>query len=111
VAFICVLDRGYNWLAVNRAYANEFERIYGERPKGGDNLLALLRHMPAERREAKAVWDRALAREEFTTVDTFGDSARSRVTYELTYRPLRDRGGEMIGAYQFARDISERLKY
>jgi PAS domain S-box-containing protein len=109
-AFICVLDRGYNWLAVNRAYADEFERIYGVRPKAGDNMLALLRHMPEHRKDVRAVWDRALAGEEFTLVSSFGDAARARVPYELTYKVLHDREGRMIGAYQFAQNIAERVK-
>ena len=110
-AFICVLDRGYNWLAVNRAYADEFERIYGMRPKAGDNILAALRHMPEHRKDVRAVWDRALAGEEFTIIDAFGDVSRARVPYELTYKALHDREGNMIGAYQFAQSLADRLKH
>ena len=41
-AFIQVVDLDYRFLAINRASADEFERIFGVRPKVGDNMLDLL---------------------------------------------------------------------
>ena len=34
-AFVQVADLEYRWLAVNKAAADEFERIFGKRPRGG----------------------------------------------------------------------------
>ena len=41
-AFVQVADLEYRWLAVNRAAADEFERIFGVRPQVGASMLDLL---------------------------------------------------------------------
>src|SRR4030095_11426965 len=99
--FIQVADLEYRWLAINRDAADEFERIYGVRPKVGDSMLDLLASQPEHQAAVKAVWGRALAGEEFTAVEEFGDPARDRRSYEMRFNTLRDRDGHGIGAYQF----------
>jgi PAS domain-containing protein len=76
-AFVQVADLEYKWLAINRAAANEFARIFGKRPKVGDNMLDLLAS-PEHQAAVRAVWSRALAGEEFTEIGEFGDPARDR---------------------------------
>lgn len=49
-AFVQVVDRDFRFLAVNAASAREFERIYGVRPRPGDNMLTLLDDLPEHRR-------------------------------------------------------------
>ena len=109
-AFVQVADLDYRWLAINRAAADEFERIFGERPRVGDNMLDLLASQPEHQAAVKAVWQRALAGEEFTAIQEFGDPARDRRAYEMRYNTLRDRDGNRIGAYQFVYDVTERLR-
>jgi len=53
---------------------------------------------------------RALAGEEFTAVEEFGDPSRDRRYYEMRYNVLRDADGKQIGAYQFVYDVTERLR-
>jgi PAS domain S-box-containing protein len=108
-AFVQVADLEYRWLAVNRAAADEFERIFGKRPQVGDSMLDLLADHPQHQAAVKAVWTRALAGEEFTAVDAFGDPSRDRRFYEMRFNTLRDRDGNRIGAYQFVYDVTERL--
>ncbi len=109
-AFVQVVGLDYRWLAVNRAAADEFERIYGVRPRVGASLLELLATQPEHQAEVKAVWSRALAGEVFTEVGEFGDPVRDRRAYEMRYNTLRDRDGHRIGAYQFVYDVTERLR-
>ena len=109
-AFVHVADLEYRWLAINRAAAEEFERIFGKRPKVGDNMLDLLASQPEHQAAVRAVWSRALAGEEFTEIGEFGDPARDRRAYEMRYNTLRDRDGNRIGAYQFVYDVTERLR-
>ena len=109
-AFVQVADLEYRWLAINRAAANEFERIFGARPRVGDNMLDLLAARPDHQRAVKAVWGRALSGEEFTAIEEFGDPARDRRFYEMRFNTLRDRDGNRIGAYQFVYDVTERLR-
>ena len=109
-AFVQVADRDYRWLAINRAAADEFERIYGVRPRVGDDMLALLADRPDHRAAVEAVWRRALAGEEFVETAAFGDPGRDRRSYEMRFNVLRDEAGEPVGAYQFVYDVTDRLR-
>jgi len=105
---IHVADRDYNWLAINRAAADEFSRAFGRRPQAGDNMLALLADWPTHLADFKARWSRALAGEEFIEVHAV-DVCQQRRSYEMRFRSLRDANGVLIGAYQFVQDVTERL--
>jgi PAS domain S-box-containing protein len=109
-AFVQVADLDYRWLAVNKAAADEFERIFGKRPAVGTSMLELLASQPEHQAAVKAVWSRALAGEEFTEIGQFGDPGRDRRSYEMRYNTLRDRDGKRIGAYQFVYDVTERVR-
>jgi signal transduction histidine kinase/CheY-like chemotaxis protein len=107
-AFIQVADRDFRFLAINRASADEFEHIYGVRPKPGDSMLDLLADRPKHQADVRAVWQRALQGEEFTEIQQFGDPGQARRSYEMKFNTLRDRTGAIIGAYQFVYDVTER---
>ena len=109
-AFVQVLDPDFRFIAINRASADEFERIFGIRPKVGDSKLELLDNWPEHRAVMKAMWARALAGEEFTEIASVGDPSRDRRYYEMKFNTLRDRNGNRIGAYQFAYDVTRRLQ-
>jgi signal transduction histidine kinase len=109
-AFVQVADLEYRWLAVNKAAADEFERIFGKRPAVGASMLDLLASQPEHQAAVRAVWSRAFAGEEFTEIGEFGDPGRNRRAYEMRYNTLRDRDGHRIGAYQFVYDVTERLR-
>ncbi|MGY3345550.1 PAS domain S-box-containing protein [Bradyrhizobium sp. USDA 4459] len=107
-AFVQVVDLEFRWLAINKAAANEFEKIFKIRPQAGQCMLDLLTHLPIEREAMRAVWARALSGEEFTEIAAFGD--RERRHYEMKYNTLRNSKGERIGAYQFVYDVTERIR-
>jgi signal transduction histidine kinase len=107
---VMAIDLGYNITAINKANADEFERVYGTRAKVGDNLLTLLADNPDYLRPVKSAWSRVLAGEEVTLVEPRGDPARGPSSYEIEYRPLRDPTGAQIGAFQFASDVTARLR-
>ncbi|MEJ8826554.1 PAS domain-containing protein [Variovorax humicola] len=109
-AFVQVADLDYRWLAINRAAANEFERIFGIRPKIGDSMLDLLASQPDHQAAVKAIWSRAMGGEEFVEIGEFGDPARDRRFYEMRYNTLRDASGLRIGAYQFVYDVTKRVR-
>ncbi|MBI1684148.1 PAS domain-containing protein [Caulobacter hibisci] len=109
-ALILVADLDYRYLAINRASADEFEQVYGVRPKVGDNMLDLLADRPNHQAEVRSLWSRALAGEAFTTIHEFGDPAFDRRAYEIKFNILRDRDGRQIGAFQFVYDVSDRLR-
>ena len=109
-AFVQVVDSNFRWLAINGASAREFHRIYGILPKVGDNMLKLLEGQPEHRDAVRAVWSRALAGEAFVEIAEFGQPGRARRFYEMRFNCLRDGSGQLLGAYQFSYDVTDRLK-
>jgi PAS domain S-box-containing protein len=107
---ILALDLAYTVLAINKAGADEYMRVFGVSVRPGDNLLALLDGQPEQRAAVQALWHRALAGEEGTVIEAHGDPARDRPQYEITYRTLRDAAGNRIGAFHFVQDITQRLR-
>jgi PAS domain S-box-containing protein len=107
---IMAFDLDCNILAINQAGANEFHRIYGLRPRIGDNILALLADRPDQQEAARAALARGIAGEEVTFIAQYGDPARANPHYEVTFRALRNDAGERIGAFQFATDVTARLR-
>jgi PAS domain S-box-containing protein len=107
---IMAVDLRFNILAINKANAEEFDRVYGTRVRVGDNLLVLFADRPAQLHPMEAAWSRVLAGEEFTVIEQRGDPARAQSMYEIKFRPLRDHSGAQIGAFQFADDVTERLR-
>lgn len=107
-AFIQVADTNYHWLAINKASADEFERIFGIRPRVGMSMLDALADRPEHQAAVKAVWSRALSGEEFTEIGEFGDAERR--FYEMKYNNYRDRDGNRIGAFQIVTDVTERVQ-
>jgi len=109
-AFIQVVDLDYRLLAVNKASADEFQRTLGVRPRVGDNLLDLLSDQLGEQANMRTLWGRALAGEEFTTVQEFGSPELGRRHYELKFDALHDAKGQQIAAFQFVYDVTERVQ-
>jgi signal transduction histidine kinase len=107
---VIVADHHYRVLGINRAGQQAFEKVYGVRPEIGDDLLSLLSDKPAHLAQIKAYWDRALAGEQFTETDEFGDETLARRAFEIRFSPLFGADGRQIGAYQFVQDVTERLR-
>ncbi len=108
--FIQVLDRDLRFLAINSANADEYQRIFGVRPRVGDSLLDLLADAPGQRVNAEALWRRALTGERFSLVADFGDPALASRYYEMSFEPLRDETGALIGAFMTGRNVTERMR-
>jgi PAS domain S-box-containing protein len=109
-ALVLVLDRNFCIMAINRATADEFYRLYGFRPTLGDDLLVSLDRFPQQREHVRGYWSRALAGEEFTATDEFGEAGLQRRHYEMKFNSLRDRSGNLVGAFQFVYDVTDRLR-
>ena len=109
-AFVQVADVDYRWLALNSAAADEFERIFGVRPKVGASMLDLLpisrnTRPPSKRYGAGRSPVRSSPRSRSSAIPL-----RDRRAYEMRFNTLRDRSGTRIGAYQFVYDVTERLR-
>lgn len=110
-AMIQVADLDYRFLAINKASADEFERIFGIRPRRGDSMLEMLAGQPRQRAEVEAVWSRALAGESFKQFGEYGDARRERRSYEMKFLPLRRADGKQVGAFQFVHDTTDSVRH
>jgi PAS domain S-box-containing protein len=109
-AWVQVLDLNFRILAINRAAADNFERLSGLRPKIGDQLIELLSERPHYRDRAHGFWVRALRGEEFTASDEITDAHGERRFLEMKFNSLRDRTGKLIGAFEFVYDVTDRVR-
>lgn len=103
------LDREYRYTSFNRNHADTMRAIWGVEIAIGRNMLELIGD-PADRRKAKRNFDRALAGEEFTLVEAYGDAELKRTYYEDRYCPTRGAGGEIVGVTVFVTDVTERIR-
>ncbi|MGZ2411816.1 PAS domain S-box-containing protein [Sphingomonas sp. F9_3S_D5_B_2] len=109
-ALIAAVAPDRTFLALNSAFAAEAERVFGIRPAIGDRLQDILKEVPDEAEAVLAIWDRALAGEEFFLTHDFADTAGDRPVYDLRFNNLRNREGEVIGAFQFGINVTERAQ-
>ncbi|WP_206239922.1 PAS domain-containing protein [Novosphingobium terrae] len=108
-ALINALDHDYRFLAFNRAYVEAFERHTGQRPVVGASLLDYLPE-DATQRSALARWSRALSGEDVAIVEPLAPTDPGSRHYELRLNPLRDKDGQVVGAFQYAIDVTQRLR-
>ncbi|WP_164101059.1 PAS domain S-box protein [Candidatus Laterigemmans baculatus] len=107
---IVAIDHDYRFTVVNRAYAREFQRVFGTRAEVGESLLDALAHLPEEQAHAKSLWGRALGGERLAVTADFGDPTRERRTFDLRFYPIRDAAGRVVGAGEIASDVTERAR-
>ena len=107
---IAAVDRDLTILAANPSWIAAFEELSGIRPTIGSSLVEYYRALPADREMTVALWSRALAGERFTAVRELGDPKRPRNEIEVTYSPVLDEHGEVVGASQVVRNITERRR-
>ncbi|HVJ71818.1 MAG TPA: ATP-binding protein [Sphingomicrobium sp.] len=108
-AIVQVVDKNFRILAINKAAADETERLIGKRPKVGDDKLALVADRPDILRNTQAIWQRAIDGEAFTEVSAVEDPQRGTRYYEMKFNPLFGPSGQQVGAYQFAYDVTDRV--
>ena len=83
-------------------------RVMGHRQVVGEILPDFFPQAQSEM--LRGYMDRALAGERFVVSQDFGDPERVVPSWEITYTPLRNEAGDIIGAFHHARDISDRTR-
>lgn len=106
---IFALDKEYRYLAFNKNHRVTMEQIWGVNIEVGISMLSYITY-PADREKAKMNFNRALAGEEFTLVEEYGDSSLNRLWYSNTYSPLKDDDKNIIGLTLVLIDITDRKK-
>ncbi len=105
---ICAFDTGFRLIAFNQAHSDEFARIFARRVRLGEVFPDLF--PPDQASVMRGFMARALAGEVFTVTQEFGAPDLAKPAWEVSYAPLRDAGGRIVGAFHYAKDISERLR-
>ncbi|HED64359.1 MAG TPA: response regulator [Planctomycetes bacterium] len=103
------LDRSFRYTSFNRNHAKEMERIWGCRIRVGMDMLHLIPD-PADRAKARRNFERALAGDEFTLVESYGDDELTRCFYEDRYCPTRDADGTIVGVTVFVTDVTQHMR-
>jgi len=105
--FIAAVDKNMRYMFFNDAHCDEYERIFGTDLQIGTHVLEQLNNFPEEKNKALEIWDRALSGERFTVTEEFSIEKSGPKTYEFSYSPIYNDDGEMIGATQISRDVSD----
>lgn len=105
---ICAFDTDYRLIAFNQAHNDEFRRVNGFDTKLGDVFPDLF--IAEQQTTMRALMARALAGERFTVTEEFGRPELGQPLWEISYTPLRDDSGAVIGAFHLATDISDRIR-
>ncbi|MET0246603.1 MAG: PAS domain S-box protein, partial [Sphingomonas sp.] len=105
---ICAFDTDYRLIAFNKAHNDEFRRVNGFDTRIGDVFPDLF--IPEQAAKMRALMARALSGDRFTVVEAFGRPEYDEPCWEISYTPLRDANGSIIGAFHLANDISDRLR-
>jgi signal transduction histidine kinase/DNA-binding response OmpR family regulator len=105
---VAAVDKDLRFIAMNAAYGRICERLFGVRFQIGDSIGDALAHMPAARDAAVGLWRRALAGE-VIDISRSGEADPSGSFFDIKMSPLR-RHGAIIGAYQYSRDVTPRVR-
>ena len=108
-AFVLVASTDYRILAINRATRASYFKLFGKEGEPGDPLLGGLETLPEMHDWTKTQWDRAFAGETFSVERTVESDGLPR-HFEVRFTPLRDAEDAIIGAYQFAHDVTDRVR-
>ena len=96
-------------IAMNRAYAESFRHLFGAELRLGDDLKDALAHMPQARAVSVHLWGRALAGET-VEIPRSREAGADGAFYDIKFRPVRDREGRIVGAFQYSRDVTQRVR-
>lgn len=107
---VAAVDRDLTLLCFNHSFSRQMELTFGLTPVEGDNLGDLLEDFPNERRLIQRLWSRAFERQSFVVEMPLAQQNRELPVYEVRYQQLLDPKGDVLGAVQVARDITQRVR-
>ncbi len=105
---IAAVDRDLRLVAVNAAWEAGFGAALGVPSTVGTSLRNAVSGGTAASTSSTEHWRRALTGESLTVTQEFGTPGAGFREFEVTYNPMRDDVGEIVGATQFVRDITDR---
>jgi PAS domain S-box-containing protein len=109
-AMMSVADHDLRLLAFNRSYAEEILRLGGAAPRIGVRIPELYARVPELAASAEADWRRAAEGETFSVTQEVTDPDGVLRWYESRFEPLYDRDGQLLGSYQYATEVTDRIR-
>ncbi|MCU0429764.1 MAG: PAS domain S-box protein [Cytophagaceae bacterium] len=100
------IDTSYSLTASNSAFKNLIRNNYQIELTNGDNLIASIKDI--EKDGWLELHKSALKGKRVTAEFSWFSETRENLFYEITYNPIMDSLGEVIGVSVFARDITQR---
>ncbi|WP_165252900.1 PAS domain-containing sensor histidine kinase [Paludisphaera soli] len=107
---IAALDRDRRFILLNAAYKARFAGLFGRAVEQGMRLDEALADRPDDLARLRSRWDRALAGERFQVVAPYPGGDGTVTHLELSFSPIRDDHGDLIGASQMVRDVTDRVE-
>ena len=107
---VAALDTDLRFIAFNTAHQEVFQQVFGPCIELGMSIVEALAHLPDDQKRAVELWRRALEGETVFETQEFGDPQREPRSFDLRFGPIRDVSGRIIGAGEFASDVTERVQ-
>jgi PAS domain S-box-containing protein len=101
------VDTQYRYSSFNKKHAGDMQDLYGCTIKIWEKLAGFV-PVEKDRQKILRLIQQALAGERGTFGDYLGDNARKRRYFDLSYYPVRDDAGTILGAAVIARDTTVR---
>jgi len=106
---IAAWNTKFELVAFNNAYKTIFTQMFNREPEIGMNIKDVLLDSPESYFEAVKFWEESLKGKRFSVEMVFPIDSKN-VFYEITYYPIRNKQGNIVGASHIARDITERQR-
>lgn len=106
---VFALDTQYRYLTFNQNHFDTMNSIYGVAPGIGKSILDCM-PVAEDAQKAKRDIDRALAGEQYTVEEMYGNETLFRTYFEASYNPIYNDEDMIIGVAVFVRDVSQRRR-
>jgi PAS domain S-box-containing protein len=106
---IAAQDLDFRYTFFNKAYKDEFRKLWGQELEEGTSMVEAMAAFPTEQEKAKLLWNRALQGESFQIIAEFGPAGNQHY-YDLRFNPLRDSRGKIVGAAHILSDVTEQVR-
>lgn len=102
------LDHEYRYTFFTQSHRAIMKKIWGADIKLGDNMLEYI--ASPDKEKAKANFDRALAGEEFSMLEEYGDKELYRTWWEDRYSPIKNEQSIITGLSVFVIDMTQMVE-
>jgi len=107
---VAAVDTSFRYIFFNEAYQEEIKRLTGKDIGIGSSMVETFAHLPEQQAVVVEQWSRTLQGESATSRIEFGDPGRYRRVYSVRHTPIRDAGGNVVGAGEVAFDVTEQVR-